>query len=160
MKTCGVCRTEKPLTDFYKDTRRGHGSRCKDCTRIATAAWRNKDRAKYNESERRRYSGSTVKWEQHIKRKYGITAAVYEEMMARQNRSCAICKRSAVELGKTLAVDHDHVTNAVRGLLCAECNRMLGCAADVPSRLVSAAEYLINAEQARIFIECVMECRP
>lgn len=160
MKVCSVCTTEKPLDAFNRDKRRGHASRCKACNVIAVAAWREKNRSAHNASERKRYAASPLKWAQHIQRKYGVTAEAYQGVMVTQNGCCAICKASAADLGETLAVDHCHVSGAVRGLLCAKCNRMLGCANDRPDVLRGGAEYLINAEAARVFIEAVMECRP
>lgn len=82
----------------------------------------------------------------NLKRSYGITVAQYNEMFERQGGNCAICVKPerAVKNGKTLflAVDHDHATGMVRGLLCANCNRMLGLACDDPATLVAAAQYV------------------
>lgn len=60
-------------------------------------------------------------------------------MRQRQNGLCAICKEPKQKLG----VDHNHLTNAVRALLCDSCNFGLGCFKDNPDRLKSAIEYLI-----------------
>lgn len=160
MRTCTACNQEKPLSAYSKDKRRGHQARCKECRKAEVNAWRVKNRESYNASERRRYAESPAKWERHLRSKYGITAAEYAKRLDQQHGCCAICKASAESLGQTLAVDHDHETGAVRGLLCAECNRMLGCAKDRPEVLRAGAEYLINAEAARVFIGSVMECLP
>ena len=60
-----------------------------------------------------------------LKRRYGITIDDYEEMFSKQNGKCAICKGDCMT-GRNLAVDHDHDTNKVRGLLCSKCNQGLG----------------------------------
>jgi len=59
----------------------------------------------------------------HLRRKYGITPAQYDEMFARQGGVCAVCGRPPMT--RRLAVDHDHVTKRVRGLLCFHCNKYL-----------------------------------
>jgi hypothetical protein len=142
MRTCTACNETKPLAAFSRDKRPGHQARCKECRKAEVNAWRTKNREAYNASERRKYLESPAKWERHLKSKYGITAKVYDDLLAAQNGACAICARTASDLGETLAVDHDHVTDAIRGLLCAMCNRMLGCARDVSDVLRSGAAYL------------------
>lgn len=156
MKTCTACSKEKPFSAFSKDKRRGYQARCKECRKAEVNAWRAKNRDAYNASERKRYAESPAKWERHLRSKYGITAAEYAERLNKQDGCCAICKANAESIGQTLAVDHDHKTGAVRGLLCAMCNRMLGCAKDRPEVLRSGADYLINAEAAKEFIAAYM----
>ena len=62
-------------------------------------------------------------------KQFGITLDTYEEMLKSQNNVCAICFRpETFEMKGTihsLAVDHDHVTGKIRGLLCRACNQML-----------------------------------
>lgn len=74
-----------------------------------------------------------------IERTYRITGEQYWILLAFQSAvlgnppgTCAICGRAT---GKTkrLAVDHDHETGAVRGVLCGPCNK------DVLGRLDLAA---------------------
>lgn len=60
-----------------------------------------------------------------LKRKYGITLAEYDQMLEEQHGVCAICG-GADPSGRRLAVDHDHETGKVRGLLCTSCNTRLG----------------------------------
>lgn len=42
-----------------------------------------------------------------------------------QEQSCAICKKHESNFKKRLAVDHNHKTGKVRGLLCYRCNKFL-----------------------------------
>ena len=60
-----------------------------------------------------------------------------------QGGLCAICGRKQPE--KWLAVDHDHETGVIRGLLCSRCNSGLGQFKDNPDRLRLAADYLEHA---------------
>jgi hypothetical protein len=158
MKTCTKCKTTKPLDGFYRDKRRGHTSRCKLCRNADLKAYIAKNRGRENAKERDRYAKSPAKWERHLRNKYGIDAAAYAALLANQGGCCAICRSDAKAIGETLAVDHDHVTGLVRGLLCAKCNRMLGCAIDRPEVLRAGADYL-NAQAAQAFIESYCEAR-
>jgi ribosomal protein L25 (general stress protein Ctc) len=70
-----------------------------------------------------------------------LTADEYTEMHKAQGGVCAICGgRGKSEV--LLCIDHDHVTGKVRGLLCRNCNVMLGMAGDNPSILLLGALYL------------------
>jgi len=60
----------------------------------------------------------------HLKNTYGITAEDYNAMMERQGGVCAICGAPPSET-RSLNVDHDHETGAIRGLLCTLCNTHL-----------------------------------
>jgi hypothetical protein len=91
------------------------------------------------------YARRREKW---LLRNYGVTEQWYIETLANQGGKCAIC--AAAEPGgphKVFSVDHDHKTGAVRGLLCKDCNHMLGMAKDNPSTLESAIKYLQKACQ-------------
>lgn len=73
-------------------------------------------------------------------RQYGITAERFREMERDQKGLCAICGTRGRH--KRLALDHDHTTGRIRGLLCSDCNWMLGHAKDDTASLESAAAYL------------------
>lgn len=72
--------------------------------------------------------------------KYGIVRDAYEELLKKQNYSCAICRISGDD--ETLAVDHDHATGKVRGLLCGHCNKAIGMLRDSVTNLQRAIWYL------------------
>src|SRR4030042_5864910 len=61
-----------------------------------------------------------------IKYKYGITSNEYNELFEKQNECCAICGEHQSKFNKAFAVDHNHETGEVRGLLCQNCNNVLG----------------------------------
>jgi len=76
-----------------------------------------------------------------LKYRYGISSEQYDEMLGRQGGKCAIC-REECRTGKALAVDHDHDTGAVRGLLCRACNGAIGALDHDPEVLRAAIRYL------------------
>lgn len=114
-QVCRVCRTERPLHDYYVRSDTGaHRKVCKVC-----------------QIERQRY------------RQLGVCNVRYDEMLVAQRGACAVCGSTLNSSRYTkLAVDHCHRTGKVRGLLCTNCNTMLGLAKDSPLRLRRAAEYL------------------
>lgn len=73
-------------------------------------------------------------------KKYGITEVDYQTLLAKQNGGCAICGSSGER--RRLDVDHCHITDKIRGLLCNNCNRGLGHLKDDPALLRLAATYL------------------
>lgn len=81
----------------------------------------------------------------NLQKRYGVTIEQYDEMLAQQNGLCAICNKTC-GTGRNLAVDHDHATGEVRGLLCAECNTGLGKFKDSLDLLTGAMSYLIKSE--------------
>lgn len=79
-----------------------------------------------------------------LKAKYGITLEDYERMLESQNGVCAICRTLGSQPRRQfLCVDHCHETKKVRGLLCSDCNSMLGYARDQVIILEAAIAYLI-----------------
>lgn len=83
--------------------------------------------------------------ESRLRRKYGITINEYFDMLLAQRGTCALCDRiSSDEKHGVLSVDHCHVTNRVRGLLCNQCNRSLGILGDQPESLLKAYNYLVK----------------
>lgn len=78
----------------------------------------------------------------HFYRKYGITHEQYDELLKKQNGVCAICHEAETMKNKVLAVDHDHATGIIRGLLCHRCNIGIGYFRERIELFKEAARYL------------------
>lgn len=67
----------------------------------------------------------TASWRSRwLKKQFGITEEDYNKMLTAQGGVCLLCNTTRGR--RRLAVDHNHATNKVRGLLCGACNRVLG----------------------------------
>ena len=116
MRTCTKCGETKPETEYYKTGKghKRHGS-CKVCYKANVA--KNKDPVRIRDLS--------------LQKAYGITSKDYSEILESQGGVCDSCKRPPPnQRKKFLAVDHDHQTGQVRGLLCDNCNRALGLLGD------------------------------
>lgn len=72
----------------------------------------------YADGSRCRACSSRARHRSYVERTYGEGAGqAYDDLMDWQGGRCYICQQ--MPHAKRLAVDHDHVTGAVRGLLCA-----------------------------------------
>lgn len=111
-KVCSKCREIKPLTEFHKDNgiKDGHSSWCKKCTR--------ENRIKYQKTPRGKFTARKAQ----LKSKFNMTPADYDKIYMDQLGLCAICGTHQSDLKKSLAVDHNHETGKIRGLLCNRCN--------------------------------------
>jgi len=125
-----IAKVAKPCCKDCKSTTRvlGHpGPRCATCWRDETK--RRKEAAHGN----------------YVTKTYGVTQEEYDALYKAQGGRCAICRR-ATGRARRLAVDHNHKTGEVRGLLCKPCNSYgIGMfARDEPEILDRAANYLRN----------------
>ncbi len=134
-RTCRVCGQEQPITEYYKTGRKNDKNpderhhECKTCTKA-----RLKD-SPSQAPERKR--------ELHLQRTYGISPEEYNQMLLKQEGKCSACP--ATEAGgkhNVFVVDHCHRTGKVRGLLCKDCNIVLGIMQDDPSRFANLITYL------------------
>jgi hypothetical protein len=76
-----------------------------------------------------------------LRRRFGMTIEEYDAMLIAQDGGCAICGKTNPN-GKRLAVDHDHTTGKVRGLLCHNCNVGIGSLFDDAALMRKAADYV------------------
>lgn len=148
MLACMTCDAPKLADDFARLESGNLRGTCEECRNAA----RRQGRA---EPERRAADRRRAKaWreanpdrvrEHALKSHYGLTVAEFDAMLATQDGGCAICGAISGRgngSGLVLHVDHDHTTGAVRGLLCANCNKALGCFRDDPKLMIKAADYL------------------
>jgi hypothetical protein len=110
-KRCHTCEKWKERSEFYRCAKCPDGLQydCKQCSKDRIMAARRADptlAAKRKQTSQR--------WS-----KYDVTPADYKRMMADQDGRCGIC---GVVLPSKVDIDHNHVTGAVRGLLCHNCN--------------------------------------
>ena len=112
MKTCRVCKYSMANIRFVKNE-----NICKSCNVVEVKEYAKANTDKVKQTQRR----------SKLKQNYGITEEQYNIMLERQNHCCAICDRHEDQFTKRLAVDHNHATGEIRGLLCAYCNhRVIG----------------------------------
>lgn len=115
---------------------------CKICKTLRSEALRNKRPTGYKQTRNFIFIG---KKENYLK----VPISLYEEMLKTQNGLCKICSKPETMLsnGKTrvvkkLAIDHDHDTKKIRGLLCHRCNTGIGGFYESIELLQSAIDYL------------------
>ena len=113
---CTSCRTVKASSEFRASPKAG--GRCRPCETRLTAQWRkaNPQLAHGLDLAQRGY------WP-------GLSAAearkAWETLFKAQRGRCAICRKPQKDVPIRFAVDHDHATGRVRGLLCRTCNLAL-----------------------------------
>ena len=166
-KPCKECGVEKPLTEFWQGGRGYRRGRCTDCMSASDRRRRTEERLKrYGETPGKTkwcsacgdvknladFYGATSK--RHLvhnmcvmcvsasnrSRRYGVGPQEYEYMLQDQEHACKICRDpfDAVDV-RQVHIDHCHDTGKVRGVLCSNCNKGLGCFRDNPSFLREAA---------------------
>lgn len=169
MKVCVKCGEMKPLADFYKHMGSADGRRtdCKACVLRARRKRYENDgdtlrervrnyqaenpkkvsatQSAYRASESGKETVRNATRKRYLEQTYGITTEQYDEMFARQSNRCAVCRGE--DPVRYWTVDHDHLTGAVRGILCWHCNVGLGHFRDDISNLVAAADYLVRANE-------------
>lgn len=162
-RICTRCGIWKTRINFFVSTARlckpskGMKPICKPCTSSITKELRQLDIEHFRKAERdskkRRLpiNGKKLRSrsrDHRLKYIFGITLDYFLKVLHEQNYECAICNIEIKPIsddpskGSVACVDHDHVTRAVRGLLCNACNRGLGAFDDNPDALEAAASYL------------------
>lgn len=108
----------------------------------------------WNAANREKMQGHTQKWraqnperaafmgrEYHLKKQYGLTHDEWNTLFLSQGECCAICRTTTPGDKRNWHTDHCHDTGKVRGILCANCNRIVHKLA-TPEVLQRAADYI------------------
>lgn len=123
-KRCAKCREVKPLGEFHSGKNISKVTRCKACSRTTA----NKNR------------------QNNLRHGYGLTLEEYDTMFNQQEGVCACCGKpeNRIRRGQALPlfIDHCHATEAIRGLLCGNCNAALGLMREDPDRVKALLRYI------------------
>jgi hypothetical protein len=162
-KACSVCKEVKASCEFGVD------STMKDGLRAKCRACRKKEEhdafAQLSIEEKKRHRQVILEWRKKNpaaykamylragrKQRYGITQKEYDRLLEKQNHCCDICEQKETRMtnGKdvdSLAVDHDHSTGKVRGLLCGNCNKAVGSFLDNFELVEKAIQYVLDHQE-------------
>ena len=131
---CPKCGEMKPREDYYGVRKRAGW--CKACSRAKSAAYYAANKERQKAKHREWVAANKERVAAHkAKSAYGITLDEYEQLM--HEGKCAICGNT-----ERLRIDHCHVSERVRGVLCDSCNKGLGFFRDDPARLRAAIRYI------------------
>ncbi len=126
-KTCNKCKNKHDWETLKKDENR-HKRHNKYRTYL---------RIKNDEKVKDSFYRST----------YSVTYKEKLLMVEEQDNKCKICNKE-FENSKDTHLDHCHTTGEIRGILCSNCNKGLGCFKDNEDFLKEAIIYLKNSREA------------
>ena len=142
-KTCSKCGDVLTRETAAKSGKQGLRKQCKPCWAAYMRSWTAKNPEKIAAQNRAYKQKYPEKYrDSRLRTLFGITAKDYDDLFSKQRGCCAVCGVHNDKLARNLAVDHDHKTDEVRGLLCATCNGALGVVNDDISLLKSLINYL------------------
>lgn len=147
-RICSCCKVEKALEEFHKSKRHALGRKL-ECAKCTNEYLKNK----YHTSTKLKSDFKQKRIDSYYKRKYNIS---FNDYLIRCNMSdfrCNICTVKKIPAGTSkkgskdvLVLDHCHVTNKIRGVLCQNCNQALGLFKDNINTLTQAHLYLLVTE--------------
>lgn len=136
-RKCSICGEEKYLYDFGchdEDKYIYFEKFCYKCKKEMTPT-RQKDIRKIRNTM--------------MRKNYGITHEIYDDILSDQDNRCAICNNTEDPNTKATRfnVDHCHDSGHVRGILCGRCNLGIGQLGDKSNMLLKAYNYLKKFEE-------------
>ena len=142
-----------------------HPERKMHCKGLCKRCYYNVTRSEYNKAYQLEYNKAnpTAKKRGHLK-PLGWTLELFNQILVEQHNKCAICEKevnlSKVQNGSRACADHVHSDPPIpRGILCSNCNAMIGQAQESARILRAAALYIekFSSETAEAVqtIECI-----
>lgn len=154
MKFCSRCEKNKDREAFYTNPGRRDGlaTYCKECQKEYSKSRyhspeQHKQRKMSEEANKVKRKESSRKW--YLKSTYSLTIEQYDNMLVSQSGLCEICN-TQITSNRFFDVDHDHACcngykscgKCVRGLVCFNCNSVLGHSKESVPLLLSAVRYI------------------
>lgn len=139
-KFCNGCQKYLELeSNFYlRANKKTYRARCKGCNDLTRKKW-------FPEYYKSSYSPEKSRGRMLLG-KYGLSSDDYNKLLIAQNSLCAICRQPETDMingkVKSLSVDHCDLSGIVRGLLCSNCNTMIGKARHDIALLTASIKYL------------------
>lgn len=88
-----------------------------------------------------------------LRRRFGLTVEDYDAMLEKCAGKCSICRQPETAYtarggsARRLAIDHNHQTGQIRGLLCFRCNSAIGKIDENLDLLDAMRAYLVSYER-------------
>lgn len=144
-KQCRACKVTKPLSEFQSGkTIDGHANTCRVCIHERWKKWyekNNTEKRSLNAARNQAFAAvdpAQYRFNRRLVR-YRLTEEQYNELLAKFDGMCHACKQAPAT-----DIDHDHLTQEVRGLLCSPCNLGIGNLGDSLDRVEAAYRYLFE----------------
>lgn len=138
-----ICKNHGPLTKLqvYKRYKGKNWLSCRKCVKECNNRFDEKTTSAHRNSYKKNYylKNNGIKFDKND----------YLKLLIKQKNVCAICKKpesiisgKVNRVPKRLAIDHDHKTGKIRGLLCHRCNVSIGSMQESTELLQAAIDYL------------------
>ena len=145
MNECKRCGKIKSLNSFYKKLDKE--ARCKECvSELRRQEYKEKKEFKLKAVQKYRNENPEKIRDIKLRQAYGVGIDYFNAKLKEQGGVCAGCKRDVKTIwrGKqvAMALDHNHETKQVRGVLCIKCNRALGLLEENEQSFLNLIDYI------------------
>lgn len=153
IKKCAYCKNRFRVRVRKSKTKypNVHRKYCLNCDAVKIWSRRNHKRHEYLKSRWMKENPEKAKsrYRRHrLMTKYGLTVSEFDELVKEQKNKCAICFQKFNGRWNKPNIDHKHggKRRTHRGLLCVNCNLLVGFSKENETTLKSAIRYLIKWE--------------